>query len=240
MTLIQLFTAIANAIRAKKGTSETIKAENFPTEISSIPTGGSYPPDWSEIGYEDTPESVIDGFNYAKDIYDNWDNSITSMANMYASDGHLMFFPLVDTSNVTNLYKTFIGSNLRYIPAVDFSKVTSAMLTFCNCKSLISVGLFDISNVLMAQQFFDGCTNLKDVPILNLSKISDIDRMFINCPNLSNESLNNILQMCIDSNVTNTSYKTLSRVGLSSSQATTCQSLSNWSAFVSAGWASGY
>lgn len=39
MTLIQLFTAIANAIRAKKGTSETIKAENFPTEIASITTG---------------------------------------------------------------------------------------------------------------------------------------------------------------------------------------------------------
>lgn len=39
MTLTQLFTAIANAIRAKTGSSETIKAENFPTEIASISTG---------------------------------------------------------------------------------------------------------------------------------------------------------------------------------------------------------
>lgn len=39
MTLIQLFTAIANAIRAKTGSSETIKAEDFPTEISTITTG---------------------------------------------------------------------------------------------------------------------------------------------------------------------------------------------------------
>ena len=39
MTLTQLFTAIANAIRAKKGTSGTIIAENFPTEIASITTG---------------------------------------------------------------------------------------------------------------------------------------------------------------------------------------------------------
>lgn len=39
MTLIQLFTAIANAIRAKTGSSETIKAENFPTEIADITTG---------------------------------------------------------------------------------------------------------------------------------------------------------------------------------------------------------
>lgn len=79
MTLVQLFTAIANAIRAKKGTSETITAEDFPAEINSIPSGSSYLPDWSEIGYEDTPQVIIDGFNYAKDIKDNWDSSITDM-----------------------------------------------------------------------------------------------------------------------------------------------------------------
>lgn len=39
MTLTQLFTAIANAIRTKKGTSGTITASNFPTEIASITTG---------------------------------------------------------------------------------------------------------------------------------------------------------------------------------------------------------
>lgn len=39
MTLTQLFTNIANAIRAKKGTSEAIKAEDFANEIDGIPTG---------------------------------------------------------------------------------------------------------------------------------------------------------------------------------------------------------
>ena len=82
MTLVQLFTAIANAIRAKKGTSGTITASNFPTEIAGIQTGhltneeyqsanddlddileGStpmtiYPPNWSEIGYENTPQTL--------------------------------------------------------------------------------------------------------------------------------------------------------------------------------------
>lgn len=38
-TLTQLFTSIANAIRAKKGTSALIQAENFPTEIAGIETG---------------------------------------------------------------------------------------------------------------------------------------------------------------------------------------------------------
>lgn len=38
-TLTQLFTSIANAIRAKKGTSALIQAEDFPTEISGIEIG---------------------------------------------------------------------------------------------------------------------------------------------------------------------------------------------------------
>lgn len=41
-TLASLFTAIADAIRAKKGTSATIVADNFPTEIANLPSGSSY------------------------------------------------------------------------------------------------------------------------------------------------------------------------------------------------------
>ena len=39
MTLTELFTAIANAIRAKTGKTESIVAENFPSEIEAIKTG---------------------------------------------------------------------------------------------------------------------------------------------------------------------------------------------------------
>lgn len=38
-TLTQLFTSIANSIRAKKGTQALIEAEDFANEISTIPTG---------------------------------------------------------------------------------------------------------------------------------------------------------------------------------------------------------
>jgi hypothetical protein len=40
-SLAALFTAIANAIRAKTGDTATIVAEDFPTVISSISTGGT-------------------------------------------------------------------------------------------------------------------------------------------------------------------------------------------------------
>ena len=39
-TLSSLFTDIANAIRAKDGSSATIMADNFPAKILDIPTGG--------------------------------------------------------------------------------------------------------------------------------------------------------------------------------------------------------
>lgn len=38
-TLNSLLTAIANAIRSKKGTTAQINAQNFPSEIASISTG---------------------------------------------------------------------------------------------------------------------------------------------------------------------------------------------------------
>lgn len=262
--LTNFLTDVATAIKTKTGDSTAIPASQFDTKIANISTGhldnteyqeanddlddileGStpmtiYPPDWSELGYEDTPESVIEGFNYAKDIYDNWDSSVTSMGNMYNSNTELKYFPLVDTSNVTNMYQCFLSSELTYIPAIDTSNVSSFMSAFRSCKNLISADLFDTSNASIVQQMFDSSTNLKTVPVFDISKVTDPDRMFNNCPNLSNESLNNILEMCINSNVTNTSYKKLSRVGLSSAQATICQGLSNWNDFVSAGWTTGY
>jgi len=42
-TLSSLFTAIANAIRSKTGSSDTIKADDFPTAIANIPTSGGTP-----------------------------------------------------------------------------------------------------------------------------------------------------------------------------------------------------
>lgn len=101
--LTNFLTDVASAIKTKTGDSTAIPASQFDTKIANITTGhldnteyeeanddlddileGStpvtiYPPDWSELGYENTPQAIIDGFNYAKDIKDNWDSSITYM-----------------------------------------------------------------------------------------------------------------------------------------------------------------
>ena len=150
-----------------------------------------YPPDWSKIGYEDTPQDIIDGFNIAKEIKDNWDNTTTSMLEMFRGRKDIFIFPMIDTSNVTNMNSTFYSSSINIVPVLETKNVTGLYNTFGYCSQLE--------------------------------------------PN----SLNNIMQMCINA----TSYtrtKTLKEIGLSSTQATTCQSLSNYQAFLEAGWTTGY
>ena len=66
-----------------------------------------------------------------------------------------------------------------------------------------------------------------------------MSNMFKYCPNLSNESLNNILAMCTNA-IKITSNKTLKYIGLTNEQAATCQGLSNYNTFISAGWTTGY
>ena len=86
---------------------------------------------------------------------------------------------------------------------------------------------------------FCQCTNLKHVPLLDTSNVIGMFNTFEKCTNLSDESLNNILAMCTNATKI-TSNKTLKYLSLTSDQATKCTTLSNYSAFTSAGWTTGY
>ena len=121
---------------------------------------------------------------------------------------------IIDISETTDLGNFFFNSNLITAPALETAHITNMSSMFSGSFGLIHVPLYDTSSVST---------------MFNMFKQASPD----------NDSLNNILQMCI--NATNYgSTKTLKALGISSLQATTCQSLSNYQAFIDAGWTTGY
>ena len=191
-------------------------------------------------------------------------SNTTNMSSMFAGCSSLTTIPELDTSNATNMSYMFHGcSNLTTIPELDTSSATNMVQIFADCTNLTKIPLLNTSKVTNMTSMFYGCTNLTTIPELNTSSATNMNFMFYSCTNLttipeldtstatnmvnmfagcsslSNDSLNIIMQMCTNA----TSYtrtKTLQYIGLSSEQADKCKTLSNYSAFTSAGWTTGY
>ena len=167
-------------------------------------------------------------------------SSVTNMEFMFNKCTNLTEIPLLDTSKVTSMYSMFYEcTNLTTIPLLDTSKVTNMFYMFYSCTSLTTIPLLDTSSVTSMTYMFRNCTNLTTIPLLDTSSVTSMQNMFDICHNLSDESLNNILAMCANA-TSYTGTKTLAYIGLTSEQANKCKTLSNYSAFTSAGWTTGY
>lgn len=167
-------------------------------------------------------------------------SNVTDMMQMFAYCEKLEIVPLFNTSSVTTMREMFmLCGKLTTIPLFNTTNVTHMGNMFANCSNLTSVPELDTQNVVNMSGMFFYNSKLTDVPLFNTQKVTTMADMFANCTRLTNESLNNILKMCI--NATDyTATKTLKAIGLTSSQATTCQSLSNYNDFINAGWTTGY
>lgn len=141
----------------------------------------------------------------------------------------------ITSSNISSLFSKCY--NLESVTSLDLVNVVNTTSLFNDCRKLTTVSLLNTSNIKYANQMFYYCLELANMPLFNTSSMINMDRTFSACPNLTNESLNNIMRMCINSKVTT---KTLKYVGLSSAQATTCMTLSNYQDLVNAGWTTGY
>ena len=179
--------------------------------------GGEGGNSFSAIGYPSVPQYIQDGIDYAKTIYDNWDASITNRYNGFKDDTQLMYFPLVDTSNVTNMGYMFNScNNLQYIPAINTSNVTNMGYMFNSCYNLTSLDLssFDTSNVTTMSYMFSFCSGLTslDLSSWNTSNVTNMINMFSYCKNLTSLDLSS----WNTSNVTNMSNMFSSCSGLTS------------------------
>ena len=220
-------------------------------------------PNWTELGYEGTPQTIIDGFNYAKQVQANWNPNATSLNGKFKTDinllvlpyvdtskatnffdfcrdaRHLIYIPLIDTSKATTLQSAFAGVSIINFPNLDTSSCTNFNYTFGNNKSLKHFKTIDTSKGKDFTGMFKDSEQLQDVDLLDLSSATNLQNMFQNCNQLTDYSLNNIMQMCINA----TSYagtKTLKNLGLNSDKATRATQLENYQAFLDADWTTGY
>ena len=140
---------------------------------------------------------------------------------------------------------TYFGSHIAYreditiLPEITFPNVKNLSYGFSNMSNLKTVLGIDAPIATNVNQIFRTCNSLEHILSINLPNITNIDSMFQYCGKLSNASLDNILDMCVKATKV-TENKTLKYIGLTSSQATKCQSLSNYQAFIDAGWTTGY
>ena len=212
-TLPHFLTDVADAIREKKGTSETIQASDFDTEIENLPDAGEQNIVLGEtIGYG---RKFYEGITEIKNV--NFDG-ITNMFQLFAGLSYLKTIPNMDTTNVTNMPNMFEGCNqIKIVPSLNTGKVTNMSRMFCYCY------------------------NLETVPILDTSSVTNLFNMFYNCYKLSDESLDNILIMCINA-TSYTSTKNLATLGLSSTYypASKIELLPHYQDFIGAGWTIGY
>lgn len=203
--LLETKEAIKTAIKAKNvSVTDNDPFSIYASKIGEISTGGgTCGLDWSEIGYDEQPQSFTNAFDYAKQIYDNW-NMSDSIS--YFGDGNLVYFPMVDTVFVTSLDNSFsYCSALQELPLINTSNVNSMNNAFSNCSSLKSIPLLDTSNVTNFNQAFAYCKNLQEIPLLDTSNATQTYAMFSDCTALVTiplidtskvENMNNMFSNC--------------------------------------------
>ena len=209
---------IKAAIEAKGGTVGDGTIDTYALAVETIPSGGSGI-DWSEIGYSSTPEALLRDFAYAKEIYDEW-VPVTSLDGKFSGDQALVYMPLVDTS---------ITTNMRYM--------------FSTCRYLCALPLLNTSRVTNMEGMCSNMARLKDVPVFDTSSATNMSNIFSQTSALTDESLDNILQMCI--NATSYSgtktFKTVIGPNMGTYYPTSkIQSLPHYQDFIDAGWTIGY
>lgn len=180
---------------------------------------------------------------------ENADTSrLTVSNNMFASATNLRSLDLSnwDVSNITNMSAMFSECrqlNNLIVEGWDTGSVTDMSYAFRYLSSMISLDLsnWDVSNVQNFNNIFEVDGNLTNLDLTNWSLDGALymNGMFSRCYSLSNDSLNGILAI-LPTATSYTGAKTLYTLGISSSQATICTTLSNWQTCANAGWTTGY
>ena len=201
---------VATAIRKKKGTTDTILASNFDTEIASIETGGgTTEPTFTghydaeglrQIGWTDEEIEYYQQngvqWNESEDNYfkltdtelagDDSSNTrfLPKNSTKKSFNGYyrLLAIPLLNTTSLTNMGSMFYYCySLTTIPLLDTSNVTNMNNMFASCYSLTTIPQLETSKVTNMSYMFASCYSLTTIPLLDTSKVTSIGSMFSGC-----------------------------------------------------------
>ena len=179
-----VFTDIANAIRDKKGSVDTIKPINMADEILTISSGISVKDfittrNAQNLFYEC---SSLTNEQLASILKYDDTSGATSMHYMFSGCSKLTSIPQLNTSNVSDMSNMFSGcSKLTSIPQLNTSNVSNMSNMFVYCISLTSIPQLNTSNVSNMSNMFNNCKLLTSIPQLNTSSCTNMSYMFTNC-----------------------------------------------------------
>ena len=165
--------------------------------------------DFSVIGYDETPDYLQDGMNYAIEVKNNWKaGQNNNMCQKYANNKNLVFYPKFN-GVIYSLEKTFMGCDMLQVVDLDLfdtSTMKNMSGVFQGCESLVhaKVNKLNTSAVTNMSSAFERCKRLKslDVSNWNTSAVTNMENMFSYCENLTSLELSNF----DTSNVTKMDY----------------------------------
>lgn len=205
-----------------------------------------------------TGENLFRDRSSLRQVCDLDTHNMTSMYGMFYNTA-IEKIPTLNYSNCTSTAYMFGEcSSLKKVSPLKLEAVQNASGMFYKCANLETAQVENMYNVTDASIMFRDCGKLKEVSLNNTSSMTDMSLMFYDsrelvtvnamdtsnvtdmratfggCPNLSDESLNNILLMCANSAMTEN--KTTGWIGLWNTHTDRFPSLSNYQAFLDAGW----
>lgn len=180
--LKDFLTDVADAIREKKGTTDTINPQDFSSEIASIQSGKGI--DFSVLGYRDNEYSQIQSFiNYSIEQATKLNNGEIID---FKKDIKLIFAPHADTSKLVNAgFLFYYDSSLLIVPSLDLSNATVIRSLCADCSRLISVGVLSTPKAYDTRTVFSNCSLLERVLGIDLSSSTSSGNIFFGCSNLS-------------------------------------------------------
>lgn len=145
----------------------------------------------------------------------------------------------VDMSKYDEEVSGFITA-ITEIVNLDTSNIEYFGYMFQWFTSMENAPIIDTSNATNMESMFSSCFSLKNVPVYDTSNVETMRLTFEDCSNLTDESLDNILQMCINATNYSDEKNFLSLTYYQLYSVSKIQSLPHYQDFINAGWTIGY